>query len=90
MSVKSPNEGVRRAAGVIMWHLRRDHTLQQAVAKAEAHEPLLSGQEIGAAVQWAQAALLFADMLRAAPKNTDVCDLAFRAGLPLFEGTGHG
>ena len=50
---------IRRAAGVILWHLNKGHTLPAAVAKASAREPELTEDELSTAADWANAALAF-------------------------------
>lgn len=80
------DQALRRAAGVIMWHLVRGHTFQHAVAEAQAREPALTDQEIGEAAQWAQAGILFSELMENAKDSESPAQLAYIAGLPIFEG----
>lgn len=83
--MKSEDQAIREAAGLIMWHLARRHTMSKAVAEASARQPALTDSEIGYAAQWAQSAMLFTQLLRDAKDSEDVVQLAYIAGLPVFE-----
>lgn len=50
---------IRRAAGVILWHLAKGNTMPAAVAKASAREPELTEDDLATAADWAEAALRF-------------------------------
>lgn len=84
------DQALRRAAGVIMWHLEKRHSFTEAVARAQHREPDLTDREIGRAAQWAQSALLFAQLLKNGKDSDDVVYLAYLAGLPVFEDNGDG
>jgi hypothetical protein len=77
------DDAIRRAAGVIMWHMRKGHGPDEAVAKASKREPHLSESELMHALDWASDGIDFAAMLRMAPDDADVWDIAKRAGLPV-------
>ena len=73
---------IRRAASIIMWHIRNGHDAETAVLKAQEREPELTDSEMRQAARWALAALDFADMMKMA-KPTDVIHrIRDRAGLP--------
>ena len=76
---------LRRAAGLIMWHVSRGNTWDEAVARAQSREPELTTADMQNAARWAEAALNFREMAAIAPDDADVCEIAYRAGLPCFE-----
>lgn len=76
---------LRRAAGKIMHHVSRGKTWDEAVARAEKSEPDLTPTDIQNASRWAEAALTFKELAALAPDDADICEIAFKAGLPVFE-----
>lgn len=62
----SGDEAIKRAAGVMCWHLHRGGSEEGAIAKASKREPQLSERELAAALQWARDSLAFCDALNMA------------------------
>lgn len=81
---------IRRAAGVIMWHLENGDAIPTAVRSARIAEPGLKDDQLSLSLQWAEAALTARDLvhgiIRKGGKHmerTTMRDIMDLAGLPL-------
>lgn len=54
---------IRRAAGVMLWHLEKGHSNAEAIAKASKREPQMSEEQLRFALGWANAAQSFRDIM---------------------------
>jgi len=77
------DNAIRRAAGIIVWHMEQGHSIAESLARAQKREPELDESEIGQAFDWAIAALRFAELFATAKPDERVWDIMKRAGLPV-------
>lgn len=60
---------IRRAAGVILWHLEKGHSNAESVAKASKREPQMTEEQLRYALGWANAAQTFRDIMALCKQN---------------------
>lgn len=75
---------IRRAAGVILWHLERGGTNAEAVAKAAAREPQLTEAQLRHALGWANAAQTFRDIWKVCADDCTIADVVEQSGLAYY------
>lgn len=78
------SDPIRRAAGVILWHLEhtdpatgQPNTPESAMAKAWSRQPQLTEAQIRYALGWAQAGRRFRDMMQACRSACEVVNVPF-------------
>ena len=76
------DQAIARAAGVIMWWLKRGGSDEEAIARAQKREPELKDSEIRKAWVWAQAANRVPDIAAAVPPGTTIAEILDQAGVP--------
>jgi len=59
----TPDDRLRRVAGIIMWRLSKGMLIDQAKADASKRQPELTLAQIQYAADWANAALLYQEMV---------------------------
>lgn len=75
---------IRRAAGVILWHLERGGSNATAIAKASAREPQLTEDQLRHALGWANAAMTFRDIWKVCDDSCTIADAVEQSGLAYY------